>query len=256
MGTDIETTLKQFSKLGIFSHNPLNGIGLWKEEQELLLKLVGDSKKYFEIGSHNLGSALLIEEHAKTLGIEREVFALDIKFSPWAQLNYDRAKSNITRLECDSKDLRDHNKQLAGTDFIFIDGFHSFKQVMHDFEYSQGLMTNGGIIAFHDTSPKLDDQDYVSKCQKFAEDNFDELTSSNHEDFYVDEAIVYMMNQYNVIGKKAKIPFRFELINCTIECYHPRETRLSSWIRGKTSPHSAIWALRVIRPDKRGNDED
>ena len=118
MATDIEKTLKQFSKIGLFSHNPNNGIGLWTEEQELLLTLVGDSKKYFEIGSHNLGSALLVEQHAKTLGIEREVFALDLRFSPWAKLNYERAVSSIAQIEYSSNDLLNYKDDLEGADFI------------------------------------------------------------------------------------------------------------------------------------------
>ena len=240
MATDIEKTLKQFSKIGLFSHNPNNGIGLWTEEQELLLTLVGDSKKYFEIGSHNLGSALLVEQHAEILGIEREIFALDLKFSPWANLNYERASSNVARIECSSNDLRTYKDDLEGVDFIFIDGFHSFVQVVKDFELSYDLMTNGGIIAFHDTSPNLNKIEHVDKCTEYARENLEYLTQDNSENFYVDEAICFILDQYQ---DKADL----ELIDCTVECYHPRETRLNSWIRGKTSPHSAIWAMKVTK---------
>tara|TARA_R110000824_G_scaffold143199_3_gene310751 strand:+ start:1789 stop:2394 length:606 start_codon:yes stop_codon:yes gene_type:complete len=201
---------------------------------------VGDSKKYFEIGSHNLGSALLVEQHAKTLGVEREIFALDLRFSPWANLNYERASSNVARIECSSNDLRTYKDDLEGTDFIFIDGFHSFAQVVRDFELSYDLMTNGGIIAFHDTSPNLNKPEYVEKCTEYARDNLEYLTQDDSENFYVDEAICFILDQYQ---DKADL----ELIDCTVECYHPRETRLNSWIRGKTSPHSAIWAMKVTK---------
>jgi cephalosporin hydroxylase len=248
MGTDIENTLKQFSQLGLFSHNPHNGIGLWTEEQELLLTLVGESKKYLEIGSHNLGSALLVEEHARTNGLEREIFGLDIEFSPWAKLNYKRANSSIKMLECDSNELRQHHQELQGLDFVFIDGFHSFNQVLHDFEAVQDLVVDGGIVAFHDTSPNLNKPSYVDTCWEFASENFGELASTERgEDFYVDEAIVFIMRSFNKIKD-----MNWSLIDCTIECYHPQETRLQSWIRGKTSPHSAIWAMKVDR----SKDED
>jgi len=240
MGTDIESTLKSFSQIGLFSHNPYNGIGLWLEEQELLLTLVGESKKYLEIGSHNLGSALLVERHAKTNEINREVFAVDLQFSPWAQLNYSRAKSDLTQIQCNSNDILSYEKDLAGVDFVFIDGYHSFSQVINDFNAAEKLMTNGGIIAFHDTSPYLNKEEHRKKCLEFAKNNFHELITSEEEDFYVDEAICFLVDQYQ---KKSNV--RINWIDCTLECYHPRETRLNGWIRGKTSPHSAIWALQI-----------
>jgi predicted O-methyltransferase YrrM len=213
MGTDIENTLKKFSQIGLFSHNPYNGIGLWPEEQELLLTLVGESKKYLEIGSHNLGSALLVEQHAKTNGLKREVFALDLKFSPWATLNYDRAKSNLTQIQCDSNDIFNHSKDLKGVDFVFIDGYHSFNQVVHDFRATLKLMTNGGIIAFHDTSPRLNNPEHIKQCIKFAHDNFDYLTSDTTENFYVDEAICFLYDHY-----KKDTNIKLDLLDCSIEC--------------------------------------
>lgn len=239
MAANIETTLREFSKIGLFSHNPHNGIGLWPEEQELLLTLVGESKKYFEIGSHNLGSALLVEKHAKSMGLDRDVFALDLKFSPWAKLNYQRAKSSIMQLECGSNDLLNYEQDLQGVDFVFIDGFHSFRQVVKDFCLSCSLITNGGIVAFHDTSPYLNKPEHVEKCTKFAHDNLRYLSDDTSENFYVDEAICYILDTYQ--------DATLELIDCGIECYHPRETRLNGWIRGKTSPHSAIWAMKVTK---------
>jgi hypothetical protein len=235
MAEDIENTLKEFSKIGIFSHNPHNGIGLWEEEQRLLLKLVGKSKKYLEIGSHNLGSALLVGTHANINALDRQIYALDIEFSPWANLNYKRSNSWVVTLETDSNELSKHEHVLKGLDFVFIDGFHSFAQVIKDFENVYPLMTEG-IIAFHDTSPFLNKKEHVERCLKFANDNLGELMSDETENFYVDEAIAKIVEDYPV-----------ELIDCSVECYHPRETRLNSWIRGKTSPHSAIWAVKVSK---------
>lgn len=248
MENRIDDSIREFSKIGLMSHNPNNGIGLWAEEQELLLTLVGDSKKYLEIGSHNLGSALLVEKHAQINDIDREVFALDIKFSPWAALNYERANSSVTQLECDSNHLNTYAKELAGLDFVFIDGYHSFNQVLVDFQLIEGFMTNGGIVAFHDTSPNLNQPDYVERCLDFAQNNFRELIASTEEDFYVDEAVCYLQDHYNTIGEHEGHT-SVDFIDCSIECYHPRETRLNSWIRGKTSPHSAIWALKINRGD-------
>lgn len=35
-------------------------------------------------------------------------------------------------------------------DFIFIDGDHSYKSVMNNFEIAKGLLNDGGVICFHD----------------------------------------------------------------------------------------------------------
>ena len=236
MATDIEKTIRQFSKLGIFSHNPQNGIGLWKEEQELLLSLIDESKTYFEIGSHNLGSALLVEQHARTNNIDREVWALDIKFSPWAKLNSERANTEVKMLEMDSSKASKLD-DVKDIDFLFIDGYHSFKQVIVDFSGMYPFLSDNAVVAFHDTSPRLNDPEYRQYCLDFVDDNIDFLEESGYEDFYVDEAVVSIVDEYDGV----------ELIDCTTECFHPRETQLDTWIRGKTSPHSAIWAVKVTK---------
>jgi predicted O-methyltransferase YrrM len=236
MEQSFDDVLKKFGQYGIISHNPTNGIGLWPEEQIVLLNLAKDSHHYFEIGSHNLGSAILVETEARVNNKERKVSALDIKFSPWAALNYKRAKSSINMIERSSDDIAANATKdgLSNVDFLFIDGFHSFKQVLRDFEECADILAHNAIVAFHDTSPHLSKQSYIDECRERVDNNFDHLSNDESENFYIDEAIVWLADTYN-----------YELIDCSVDCYHPRETRLNSWIRGKTSPSSAIWAIRT-----------
>ena len=230
----MEAIFRKFGQYGLQSHNPNNGIGLWQEEQELLLTLTNDCENYLEIGSHNLGSAILVETQARVNKTKRKVTAVDLKFSPWAAINHKRAGSNVCMWECDSSRLKELH-EMNNLDFVFIDGYHSFRQVLIDFNQVQDSLTDDAIIAFHDTSPKLNNDEWVAERREFVYSHYDELIEDESENFYIDEAILKICD----LG--------YELIDCGIECYHPRETGLTGWIRGTTSPSSAIWAIRKKR---------
>ena len=51
----------------------------------------------------------------------------------------------------------------------------------------------------------------------------------------MDESLVRFVNQGG-----------YELLDCEIECYHPRETGILSWVRGTTSCSSALAAARKL----------
>ena len=225
---------KKFGQYGLQSHNPNNGIGLWPEEQELLLTLTQNCKNYLEIGSHNLGSALLVETQARVDKIDRNIVAVDLQFSPWAAINHKRAGSNVKMWECNSSSLKElHGPKMKDLDFVFIDGYHSFKQVVIDFNQVEEYLANDAIVAFHDTSPKLNNPDWITERTKVMQDNLVDLMNDDDENFYIDEAILHILER------------GYELIDCGISCYHPQETGLTGWIRGTTSPSSAIWAIKT-----------
>ena len=53
---------------------------------------------------------------------------------------------------------RDDVKQLFNgepVDFLFIDGDHSYEGVSRDFELYSSLVRAGGLVAFHDVSPRI-----------------------------------------------------------------------------------------------------
>jgi len=237
--------LQQFNSYGIHPHNPNNGIGMWPEEQELFLKLYSEScppedhcKLYLEIGTHNGGSVILAETYDCLMRNKLDMYAcFDPEESPWWKINKYRANSTA-QLFLDKSDNIHKRFNKDGNfifDFAFIDGFHSYKQVLIDFEQVFPIMKKGGIVAFHDASPRIQKEEKRKEILQFAKDNEQDLLNTNYEDFYVDEAYCQILEKYLV-----------EHIDCEIECFHPRETRLNSWIRGKTSPHSALAAVRIL----------
>jgi len=50
-------------------------------------------------------------------------------------------------------------------DFIFIDGWHSINQVLADWEYTN-LLTDGGIVGFHDTSCHPGPHNFIKSLDK------------------------------------------------------------------------------------------
>lgn len=212
-------------EIGVYSHNPTNGSGLWPEEAELLMKLVEGKKHILEIGRNNGASTILLAQNAK-------VVSVDPVTSPWLNINLNRARINPENVRL----IEDYSDNLAKYltdekfDAVFIDGFHSFKQVVTDFEVSLPYMDKCTVI-FHDCSPMLQKDKYRPDILEFALKNYDDLMNDDRENFFIDEAVMYLTNKYNLTH-----------IDCEIECFHPRETGLTYFVRGTTSPHSAIGA--------------
>lgn len=70
----------------------------------------------------------------------------------------------------------------APIDFLFIDGDHTYDGVRQDYEMYSPLVRPGGIVAFHDVLPHLQDQ----RCQVDA--FWEELKSHTAEHFEFKEA--------------------------------------------------------------------
>ena len=58
------------------------------------------------------------------------------------------------KVECYSDDIAE-NYNGEKISFLFIDGFHSFKQVINDFRTVLPYMSDDAIVAFHDVSPEI-----------------------------------------------------------------------------------------------------
>lgn len=235
----IYSLIYKFRSFGILSHWMPNAIGLWPNEQECLLWLILNSNiesSWMEIGSFCGGSAVLMCLARQTLtGNKPAVYSVDCDFNKYGMFDrnvYEMGGfSAISRkIECDSNELDKHydGEPLS---FVFIDGFHSFKQVVNDFNTVKPWLTNDAMVAFHDVSPDLGKN--VSRSY-----NYEELFNSNEEDFRLDEAITYILNNNN-----------FELIDIPVkkQIGHFQETELKSWVRGKTSPFNALAAIRRKR---------
>lgn len=228
-----EQIVNKFDMLGILPHTLPNAIGLWPNEQLCLVwsALQCDFNKcWVEIGSFCGGSTILLGMAKKNS--KCPVIAIDKAFNPMFDYNIKRSKlKNIQKVQHDSLEfLKTFDNEIS---FAFIDGWHSFSNIVKEFELLLPNLTEKAIIGFHDVSPKMwnnSDQIHFQKCLEYAKTNFDQLITSTQQDFRIDEAIAYICNEYNY--NIIDIPVRKPL------AYH-KETGLSGWVRGTTSPHNA-----------------
>ena len=240
---------KDLRESGVLIHRPdAISVGLWEEEQEALLDLLGRVKADYisicEIGSNNGASAQLMRLYTSYAAKSSKIYCIDPNFTPWFDLLNKRIdailgeaahKHEIIKI-CDfSENVAKYDFHIIEEqlDFVWIDGLHAFGQILTDFNVVKPYLKPGAIIAFHDTSPRLQKPEQRQEILKWTLDNLDYLKNLDYEDFFCDEAVCYLEHTEPV-----------EHIDCSIECYHPNETGLTGWIRGKTSPHSAIAAFR------------
>lgn len=144
--------------------------GFLSEREIRFLALLGGSKladgEVLEIGSFQGKSTVVLGTAAKLAG-ERRIIAVDPLDS---QYHLDRAREEGFQ---SPRDLFDHNLSQAGLlDFVdfrqtysqelgktwtgslrllWIDGDHSYRGTMCDFETFSPFLSDGAIIAFHDT---------------------------------------------------------------------------------------------------------
>ena len=231
----IYSLLYKFRTFGILSHWMPNAIGLWPNEQECLLWLAlnsDSSANWMEIGSFCGGSAVLLCSARRLVGGRPSVYSVDCDFGAYGMFDnnvYHKGSfADLSKkIECDSNNLDEHYNGNP-LSFVFIDGFHSFKQVVNDFNKVKPWLTKDAVVAFHDVSPDL-------KSNLDKEHDYNELFANEDEDFRLDEAVTYILNNNE-----------FELIDIPVkkEIKHFKETELTSWVRGKTSPFNAIAAIR------------
>jgi predicted O-methyltransferase YrrM len=233
----IFTLIYQFKRFGILSHWMPNAIGLWPNEQECILWLALNSSaevNWMEIGSFCGGSAVLMCLARQMLTENHPaVYSVDCDFDKYGMFDKNvygmGGFARISKkIECDSNDLEKH---YSGDplSFVFIDGFHSFEQVVNDFNKVLPWLTEDATVAFHDVSPSLTNN--IDK--KY---DYDELFQNSHEDFRLDEAVSYILEN-NKDFSLIDIPVKKDIL-------HFKETNLKKWVRGKTSPFNALAAIR------------
>lgn len=236
----IEAVMDKFERLGILPHTLPNAIGMWPNEQECLVWTVSQcapEEDWLEIGSFCGGSSVLLGLARQCMRAEGNVIAVDKAFNPMFDYNVGRSgvADQIVKVQCDSRKLLQHYNDLIS--FAFIDGFHSFKQVIHDFEVINGIIDEGGVIAFHDVSPMMHthNQAHMDILYKYVEDNWNSLMSGNEQDFRIDEAIALICKDFN-----------YEIIDIPVrqDIKYFKETQLTEWVRGQTSPFNSFTAIR------------
>jgi predicted O-methyltransferase YrrM len=141
-----------------------------KEEEILwLLDRLADAppRVVLEIGTDRGGTLFLWTRVAAddallvTLDLRKMVGRLG-RLSPFAlvRTRFARGRQRVELLDdVDSQDpvTADRVRRLLGgrpVDFLFIDGDHRYEGVRRDFELYEPLVGPGGIVAFHDVSPR------------------------------------------------------------------------------------------------------
>jgi predicted O-methyltransferase YrrM len=141
----------------------------WQERSEIrsLLTTIADlqPKTIFEIGTSNGGTLFLF---ARVAAPEALIVSVDLPhgefgggYPPWRghlYRSFAGPRQQIRLLRADShkqQTLETARTALAGreVDVLFIDGDHTYDGVKRDFEMYGPLVSNGGVIAFHDIVP-------------------------------------------------------------------------------------------------------
>jgi len=235
----------EFERFNIRSHFLPNAIGMWPNEQECLLWCCLNSVHggdWLEIGSFCGGSAVLMCLARQQLNLGPSVLSVDINFNKMFDKNVAAGgfKTLSKKIESNSSDL-----QLCGQiDFAFIDGFHSFRQVLADFIAIRSNLHEDAIIGFHDVSPNIykdNNEDYLHECYTYVNTHYNSLANFTEQDFRLDEAVVFICATYG---------YKIIHIPCRRVEKHFRETQLTDWVRGKTSPFNSFVA---IQKDKGNN---
>lgn len=127
-----------------------------------------------EIGTANGNSAIAIGQALEDNGIGK-LYAIDPDKQELVLLAIKKAKLQ-KRIEyiTDYSFNAIPSLQLKHVDFVFIDGDHSYENVVIDFNLVKNLLMPGGIIVFHDTIFHSGPKQFVQELQK--EGTFDIIT--------------------------------------------------------------------------------
>ena len=225
-----ERIYDEFIGCGIGVHIPNgNSVGMWPEECKRLIWAELNSPKLpsVVIGSHNGASEVLIGLTKVAKGDNSEIISVYLNFADFYELNIKRLKSrcnnDIRKLQINSSELDKHLISEIG--FALIDGYHSFQQVITDTEVLLPNLTAGSILAYHDCGPK------------FPKRGIEGYPTQSGEDFYIDEAINKLLENK---------PLKEIDLKYGMECFHPIETGLNSWVRGTTSPFNSLFLLSYV----------
>jgi predicted O-methyltransferase YrrM len=85
------------------------------------------------------------------------------EFAPKKELHFIRGNSHDkSTYEQIRTDVLNNGEEI---DFLFIDGDHTYQGVKQDFEWYSKLVSDGGIVAFHDIAYHPDNESTVEKRQ-------------------------------------------------------------------------------------------
>lgn len=205
---------KEFSKFKFTIHQYPNAIGLWRNEQESLLWMALNANPkcdFMEIGSFCGGSMALMCIGKQYHNTNTKVLSVDRNFIEkyrYDELAYEMFVKNSSKfpnmsimLPYESNDLKDYKPERK-ISFAFIDGWHSFKGALLDFETVLPWLTDDALIAFHDTAQQPYTEEQLNNYYQSAITNYEEwmkeeLPSYGKQTYNLDEVVTYISNNYN-----------------------------------------------------------
>lgn len=258
----IDEIMDDWSIFGYKSHSYPNVAGFWLEEGRNLVELAlsAPSGDWAECGSHHGASACLLATAIRNQKLNNRFWAFDIKISPEFKTNvFKKGKFDdiVEPHQGNSANLKDFFEHWDGIiqlgdmpqfSFVFLDGWHSFKAVVTEFEAFLPYLVDNAVIALHDCQPRegviLQDVTYRAKAHydSYMNSDMPDVDSSNLEkyhaaeaaqDFLILEAACYLADKYGL----EFIPTPDEY-----KCDYSHVT--GGYKHGGTSPYNSICALR------------
>lgn len=231
----IEEIYQDFVGFGLNSHFPSPSVGLFPEELKRLIwcELENPNKNSAVLGSHNGGAELVIGLVKQYKKDNSQIFSIDINFSDLYELSRKRLKQKtgieLVKWAINSAEFGEiyHDFTNDNLGLVLIDSFHSFKHVYEEFSGIKDLMVEDGLVLFHDTSPV-----FPKKGIYYEED----LLNDTSENFYIDECMSFIIDKH-----PEYTDYRIPICETMKRC---QETQLQHWVRGKTSPQMALYALQ------------
>jgi predicted O-methyltransferase YrrM len=235
-----EPIVAAFDQLGILPHSLPNAIGMWPNEQECLVWSAlqcNPDENWWEVGSFCGGSTILLGFAQESLDGKGHIISVDPAPRPIMDLNIKRAKLNNRVSRCKTTSAEALSKNDSPISFLFLDGWHSFSAVLSEFEAAKPYLTDDAVVAFHDVSPVLKecDDSYIEEKMDYVKAHWDSLMRSTIQDFRIDEAVIWICATYG-----------YEILDIPVRKHiaYYKETGLTLWMRGRTSPYNSFIAIR------------
>ena len=219
----IDVDLKSFN---FTIHQYPNAIGLWKNEQQSLCYyglIANTNYNWMEIGSFCGGSAtilcltkkrikqLYIPNDPNIINFNNKVISVDRNFitqdDPMAYMmfmkNMEEFPEMSEQVGCDSRLLPEYYNGDK-ISLAFIDGWHSFKGALIDFQNVFPWLTKDAIVIFHDVAQQPWTDDFIDKNYEIAKNKYNEFMAEQlpnpnpqQQMYNLDELVSYIMKEYD-----------------------------------------------------------
>ena len=262
MNNIVQDIMDEFANLGFLSHNyGSNGksaIGMWREEQMYLLDLAlrAPYGNFLEVGSFQGGSACLLGGAIIAGERDTKLYCVDIDFSGHNNaFDYNVFKRGkfgdvVSLIETNTKYLAEQLDRINDLKigFAFLDGYHSYKAVVTEFEAIKPYLVDDAIVALHDAQPlnglHIEDVTYRANIfyNEYMNTEMPDVDSSDlakyhameqKQDFLILEAACYLKSKYNL---------EFITTPDDYKCDYSHIT--GGYKHGQTSPYNSILGMR------------